>query len=57
MWALTTSNGMRVDGIKREQDARLAVHMLGRPQIIGPYSWQVVDNQGRQFVAEVRRAR
>lgn len=57
MWALTTSDGMRVDGIKRERDARLAVQMLGRPQIIGPYSWQVVDNQGRQFVAEVRKVR
>jgi hypothetical protein len=34
MWALTTSHGMRVDNIEREQDAR-----------------------GRQFVAEVRRAR
>lgn len=57
MWALTTSNGTRVDGIEREQDARLAVHMLGRPQLIGPLSWRVVDNQGRQFIAEVRRAR
>jgi hypothetical protein len=48
---------MRVDGIEREQDARLAVHLLGRSQLIGPYSWQVVDNRGRQFVAEVRWAR
>ncbi|WP_310768412.1 hypothetical protein [Mycobacterium sp. Z3061] len=57
MWALTTSNGMRVDGIEREQDAGQAVYMLGHPRMIGPYSWQVVDNRGRQFVAEVRRAR
>lgn len=57
MWALTTSNGMRVDNIEREQDARQAVYMLGQPRMIGPYSWQVVDNRGRQFVAEVRRAR
>jgi hypothetical protein len=56
MWALTTSNGVRVDGIQHEQDARGAVCMLGYAQIIGPYSWQVVDNQGRSFVAEVREA-
>jgi hypothetical protein len=57
MWALTTSNGMRIDGIEREQDARLAVQMLGQPQLIGPGSWQVIDNQGKRFVAEVRRVR
>lgn len=57
MWALTTSHGMRVDNIEREQDARQAVYMLGHPRPIGPSSWQVVDNSGRQFVAEVRRAR
>ncbi|WP_155769674.1 hypothetical protein [Mycobacterium asiaticum] len=57
MWALTTSNGLRVDNIAREQDARQAVYMLGYPRIIGPYSWQVVDNRGQQFVAEVRKAR
>ncbi len=56
MWALTTSNGLRVDGIQREQDARRAVYMLGDAHVIGPYSWQVVDNQGRSFVAEVRGA-
>jgi hypothetical protein len=57
MWALTTSNGLRVDGIQREQDGRDAVRMLGYPQVIGPFSWQVVDNQGRQFIAELRKAR
>lgn len=57
MWALTTSHGRRVDGIATEQDARLAVQLLGRPQIIGPYSWDVVDNQGHHFIAEVRWAR
>lgn len=57
MWALTTSHGLRVDNITREQDARQAVCMLGHPRMIGPYSWQVVDNRGRQFVAEVRKAR
>jgi len=57
MWALTTSNGQRVDGIQREEDGRHAVRMLGYPQAIGPFSWQVVDNQGRRFVAELRRTR
>jgi hypothetical protein len=57
MWALTTSNGLRVDGIRVEQEGRAAVQMLGYSQVIGPYSWQVVDNQGRRFVAELRRAR
>jgi hypothetical protein len=57
MWALTTSSGLRVDGIKQEQDGRSAVHMLGYAQAIGPASWQVVDNQGRRFIAELRRAR
>lgn len=56
MWALTTSNGLRVDGIA-EQDGRNAVQMLGYSQRIGPYSWQVVDNHGRRFIAELRRAR
>lgn len=56
MWALTTSNGMRVDGIRQEQDGRSVVHMLGYSQVIGPYAWSVVDNQGRQFIAELRWA-
>ncbi|OBJ56450.1 hypothetical protein [Mycobacterium sp. 1423905.2] len=57
MWALTTSHGMRVDGIRSEHDGRQAIHMLGLPRVIGPYSWQVVDNQGRHFVAELRNTR
>jgi hypothetical protein len=56
MWSVTTSKGSRVDGIKCENDARRAVHMLGVTAVIGPYSWTVVDNQGQQFVAELRRA-
>ena len=56
MWTLTTSTGLRVDGIQREQDARRAVHMLGLTQPISHYSWQVVDNSGQRFVAEMRRA-
>ncbi|HTQ20154.1 hypothetical protein [Mycobacterium sp.] len=57
MWALTTSNGLRVDGIRQEQDGRYAVHNLGHARSISPYSWQVVDNFGRSFVAELRRSR
>jgi len=56
MWSVTTSRGSRVDGIKCEHDARRAVHMLGVTALIGPYSWRVVDNQGHEFVAELRRA-
>ncbi|WP_155769168.1 hypothetical protein [Mycobacterium asiaticum] len=54
---MTTSHGRRVDGISSEQDARLAVQLLGSSRVIGPYSWQVVDNRGQQFVAEVRKTR
>ena len=55
MWSLMTSKGLRVDGIKREQDARRAVHALGMSSVISPYSWQVVDNHGDRFVVELRR--
>jgi hypothetical protein len=51
-----TSKGLRVDGIRREQDARRAVHSLGMSEVISPYSWHVVDNFGDRFVAEIRRA-
>jgi len=53
MWTIATSTGQRVEGILREQDARRAVHMLGLTQAIGPYAWQVVNNQGHRFVAEI----
>ena len=56
MWSVTTSRGSRVDGIRCENDARRAVHMLGVTSMIGPYSWSVVDNFGQSFVAELRRA-
>ncbi len=57
MWALTTSHGLRVDGIRTEQEARTAVCMLGITEVSNLYSWKVVDKQGQRFVAEVRRAR
>jgi hypothetical protein len=34
--------------------ARRIVHTLGVTQLRGPSSWDVVDNQGRRFVAEIR---
>ena len=40
--------------IRSEMDARRIVHTLGITQLRGPYSWDVVDNQGRLFVAEIR---
>jgi hypothetical protein len=54
MWTLTTSEGRRVTDIRSEIDARRIVHKLGISQLRGPYSWDVVDSQGRWFVAEIR---
>ena len=50
-----TSDGRRLADIRSEMDARRIVHTLGITQLRGPYSWDVVDNQGRLFVAEIRR--
>jgi hypothetical protein len=54
MWMLTTSDGRRLADIGSEMDARRIVHTLGATQWRGPYSWDVVDNQGRLFVAEIK---
>jgi hypothetical protein len=54
MWIVITSDGLRVADIRSEADARRAVHKLGVTQIRGPYSWDVVDNLGHRFVAEVK---
>jgi hypothetical protein len=54
MWILTTSDGRRIVDIHCEIDARRIAHRLGITQLRGPYSWDVVDNQGRMFVAEIR---
>ena len=53
MWTLTTSDGQRVADIHSETDARRIVHTLGITQLRGPYSWHIVDSQGRLFVAEI----
>jgi hypothetical protein len=54
MWIVITSDGRRVADISSEADARRAVRRLGVTQLRGPYSWDVVDNLGRKFVAEVK---
>jgi hypothetical protein len=54
MWTLITSDGRRLANIGSEEDARRTVHALGMTQLRGPFSWDVVDNQGRRFVAEIR---
>jgi hypothetical protein len=54
MWTLTTSDGRRVVNIRSEFDARRIAHALGITQLRGPYSWDVIDNQGRWFVAEIQ---
>jgi hypothetical protein len=54
MWTVTTSDGQRVPDIHSETDARRIVHTLGITQLRGPYSWDIVDSQGRLFVAEIR---
>ena len=53
MWTIRTSDGRRVTDIRSETDARRVVHRLGTTQLRGPYSWDVVDNEGRMFAAEI----
>ena len=54
MWIVITSDGRRVADICSEADARRAVHRLGVTQMRGPYSWDVVDNLGHKFIAELK---
>jgi hypothetical protein len=56
MWIVITSDGLRVADICSEADARRAVHKLGVTQMRGPNSWDVVDNHGHMFVAELKRS-
>jgi hypothetical protein len=55
MWTITTSDGRRVADIRSEIVGRRIVHTLGITQLRGPYSWDVLDSQGRRFVAEIKR--
>jgi (+)-trans-carveol dehydrogenase len=52
MWTLITSDGRRLANTRSEEDARRTAHALGTTQLRGPFSWDVVDNEGRRFVAE-----
>ena len=54
MWILTTSDGRRLADICSEADARRTVHRLGVTQMRGPYSWDVVDDLGHRFVAQIK---
>lgn len=54
VWILTTSDGRRVADIGSELAARRIAHTLGITQLRGPFSWDVVDNQGRSFVVEIK---
>jgi hypothetical protein len=54
MWTLITSDGRRLGNIRSEEEARRSAHALGTTQLRGPFSWDVVDDQGRRFVAEIR---
>lgn len=54
MWTLITSDGRRQANIGSEEEARRAAHTLGTTQLRGPFSWDVVDDQGRRFVAEIK---
>jgi hypothetical protein len=53
MWTLITSDGRRAN-IGSEEDARRTVHTLGTTQLRGPFSWDVVGDDGRRFVVEIR---
>jgi hypothetical protein len=53
MWTLVTSDGRRLANIASEHDARRTVHTLGTTQLRGPFCWDVVDEHGRRFVAEI----
>lgn len=57
MWTLITSDGRRLANIGSEEDARRTAHTLGTTQLRGPFSWDVVDDQGRLFVAEIKHRR
>jgi hypothetical protein len=54
MWSLITSDGRQLANVGSEEAARRSVHALGATQWRGPFSWDVVDYEGRRFVAEIR---
>lgn len=54
MWTLITSDGRQLAEIGSEEAARRTVHTLGTTQWRGPFSWDVIGNDGRRFVAVIR---
>jgi hypothetical protein len=54
MWTLITSDGRLLANIGSEEEARRTVHTLGITQLRGPFSWDVVDDHRRRFVAEIK---
>ena len=54
MWTLITSDGRLLANIGSEEEARRTVHTLGITQLLGPFSWDVVDDHGSRFVAEIK---
>ena len=54
MWTLITSDGRLLANIGSEEEARRTVHTLGTTQLRGPFSWDVVDDRGSRFVAEIK---
>jgi hypothetical protein len=54
MWTLITSDGRQIADIGSEEVARRTVHALGTTQWRGPFSWDVIGNDGHRFVAEIR---
>jgi hypothetical protein len=54
MWTLITSDGRLLPNIGSEEEARRTVHTLGITQLRGPFSWDVVDDHRRRFVAEIK---
>jgi hypothetical protein len=56
MWAVVTTLGCRIDGITHEYIALRTVHSLGTTALVAPYRYEVVDNRGRRFHAEIHRS-
>lgn len=46
-------NGQRLANIHSEENAPRVFHALGTAPWSGPLSWEVVDDEGRRFVAEI----
>jgi len=56
MWTVVTTLGCRIDGITHEHIALRTVHSMGTTSLVAPYRYEVVDNGGRRFHAEIHRS-